>query len=189
MASEPNSTAPGVAPPDAAAHAAPGHWWARFESGPLLAFATALTLMATAIMVSEGFNRSVLSVSFFWAEESVRYLMIWAFVLTLGTAGRHGHHIRTELLVGAMPPRVRRAMNLLALLAGAAFSLVLLASSLPQLARYYTMGMVSESNLDLPTWIVFLAVPVGAVLFFLYYLGALQRALRGVDAFAADATP
>jgi TRAP-type C4-dicarboxylate transport system permease small subunit len=110
--------------------------------------------------------------------------MIWAFVLTLGTAGRQGHHIRTELLVDAMPPRVRRAMNLLALLAGVAFSAVLLASSLPQLQRYYTMGMVSESNLDLPTWIVFLAMPIGAALYLMYYLGALGRALRGADPFA-----
>lgn len=163
--------------------------WERIESGPVLAFATALTLLATAIMVSEGFNRSVFSISFFWAEESVRYLMIWAFVLTLGTAGRQGYHIRTELLVDAMPPWVRRAMNLLALLAGAAFSAVLLASSLPQLQRYYTMGMVSESNLDLPTWIVFLAMPIGAALYLLYYLGALRRALRGADPFAQDPTP
>jgi TRAP-type C4-dicarboxylate transport system permease small subunit len=172
--------------PDRAAPQAPARRsiWERIESGPVLTFATALTLFATAIMVSEGFNRSVFSVSFFWAEESVRYLMIWAFVLTLGTAGRQGHHIRTELLVDAMPPRVRRAMNLLALLAGVAFSAVLLASSLPQLQRYYTMGMVSESNLDLPTWIVFLAMPIGAALYLMYYLGALGRALRGADPFA-----
>lgn len=180
MASEHSSAAP---PPPPARRSA----WERFESGPVLAFATALSLLATAIMVSEGFNRSVFSVSFFWAEESVRYLMIWAFVLTLGTAGRRGHHIRTELLVDAMPPRVRRAMNLLAVVAGVAFSLVLLVSSLPQLQRYYTMGMVSESNLDLPTWIVFLALPVGAALYALYYLGALRRLLRGADPFAPGA--
>lgn len=181
MANEPGT----AAPPARARRSA----WERIESGPVLAFATALSLLATAIMVSEGFNRSVFSVSFFWAEESVRYLMIWAFVLTLGTAGRQGQHIRTELLVDAMPPRVRRAMNLVALLAGAAFSVVLLASSLPQLQRYYTMGMVSESNLDLPTWIVFLAMPIGAALYLLYYLGALRRALRGANPFAPDPAP
>ncbi len=32
--------------------------------------------------------------------------------------------------------------------------------------RYYTMGMVSESNLDIPQWIIFLAMPIGAALLF-----------------------
>jgi TRAP-type C4-dicarboxylate transport system permease small subunit len=158
-------------------------WWDRIESGPVLTVATIFFLASTAIMLSEGFNRSVFDVSFFWAEESVRYLMIWAFFLTLGVAGRRGHHIRTELLVDAMPRRVRYAMHIVSVAAGVVFCVMLFAASLPQLTRYYTMGMVSESNLDIPTWIIFLAMPIGAALLFLYYLGCLVRALRGENPF------
>lgn len=135
-------------------------------------------------MLSEGFNRSVRDVSFFWAEETVRFLMIWAFFLTLGVAGTRGLHIRTELLVDVMPVPVRRAMHLLAIIAGGLFSAVLFAASVPQLMRYYSMGMMSESSLDIPQWVVFLAMPLGAGLWFGYYLRCFSVWIRGGDAFA-----
>lgn len=157
--------------------------WDRFESGPVLDFAALLFVASTLVMLSEGFNRSLRDISFFWAEESVRYLMLWAFFLTLGVAGRRGHHIRTELLVDAMGPRLRRAMHYVSVLAGMLFSGVLFAASLPQLLRYYTMGMVSESNLDIPQWIVFLAMPIGALLLAGYYTGCLITLMRGREPF------
>lgn len=160
-------------------------WWDRIESGPVLTFSTILFVASTAIMLLEGFSRSFFDVSYFWAEESVRYLMIWAFFLTLGIAGRRGHHIRTELLVDAVPPRVRYWMHVISVAAGVMFCIVLFLAALPQVYRYYTMGMVSESNLDIPQWIVFLAMPIGAALLFLYYLGSLVRAIRGENPFTA----
>jgi len=160
-------------------------WWDRFESGPVLNLAALLFLASTLVMLSEGINRSFRDVSFFWAEELVRYLMIWAFFLTLGVAGRRGHHIRTEMLVDAMPPAIRRGMHFASVFAGMAFSVVLFASSIPQLLRYYTMGMVSESNLDIPQWIVFLAMPLGAALLGGYYLRSFVVLLRRGDPFAS----
>lgn len=159
-------------------------WWDRFESGSVLTIAAILFLASTVVMLSEGFNRSVRDVSFFWAEETVRFLMIWAFFLTLGVAGTRGLHIRTELLVDVMPVPVRRAMHLLAIIAGGLFSAVLFAASVPQLMRYYSMGMMSESSLDIPQWVVFLAMPLGAGLWFGYYLRCFSVWIRGGDAFA-----
>lgn len=160
-------------------------WWDRFEAGPVLNLAALAFIASTLVMLSEGLNRSFRDVSFFWAEESVRYLMMWAFFLTLGVAGTRGHHIRTEMLVDAMPPRIRKGMQYLSVIAGIAFSAVLLVASIPQLQRYYTMGMVSESNLDIPQWIVFLAMPLGAALLGGYYFRCLVVLVRGGEPFAA----
>src|SRR3546814_15707505 len=112
-------------------------------------------------MILEGFSRYVLNVSYFWAEESVRFLMVWAFFLTLGIAGFRQCHIRTELLVQRLPPAVQRAVWLLSCAAGMAFAFILAYSSIPQVQRFYSMGMVSESSLELPMWLLFLAMPVG----------------------------
>ncbi len=161
-------------------------WWDRFESGPVLNLAGVLFLASTLVMLSEGLNRSLRDVSFFWAEESVRYLMVWAFFLTLGVAGRRGMHIRTEMLVDAMPRGIRRAMHLGAVVAGLAFAAVLFAASMPQLVRYYTMGMVSESSLNIPQWVVFCAMPLGATLWFGYYVRCLVVWWRGGDAFVSS---
>lgn len=163
--------------------------WVRFESGALLGFATLLFLTATAIMLMEGAGRSFFDESYFWAEESVRYLMVWAFFLTLGAAGTAGNHIRTELLVERMPAGIRKAMNLLASAVGAGFSAALMYASIPQLHRYYTMGMMTESSLDLPMWFLFLAMPLGAALLLAYYLRCLVRVLRGEDPFATTHGP
>jgi TRAP-type C4-dicarboxylate transport system permease small subunit len=160
-------------------------WWDRFESGPVLGIAAILFAASTLIMLSEGLNRSLRDVSFFWAEESVRYLMIWAFFLTLGVAGRRGYHIRTELLVDHVSKRPRRAMHLLSVVAGLLFSAVLFGASIPQLMRYYTMGMMSESDLDIPQWIIFMAMPIGAALLFGYYARCLIVLLRGGDPFVS----
>jgi C4-dicarboxylate transporter, DctQ subunit len=160
-------------------------YWDRVESEWILPVASVLFIASTLIMLSEGINRSTRDVSFFWAEESVRFLMVWAFFLTLGLAGRKGMHIRTELLVDAMGPKVRRAMQLTSVVAGLLFAAVLFGSSLPQLWRYYTMGMMSESNLNIPQWVVFCAMPLGAALLFVYYLRCLISWSRGQDPFAA----
>ena len=159
-------------------------WWDRFESGPVLSIAAILFAASTLIMLSEGLNRSLRDVSFFWAEESVRYLMLWAFFLTLGLAGRRGYHIRTELLVDHVGRGPRRAMHFLSVAAGILFSIALFSASIPQLMRYYTMGMMSESDLDIPQWVIFMAMPLGAALLFGYYVRCLIVFFQGHDPFA-----
>jgi len=152
------------------------------------AVATVLMLAGTCIMVLEGFSRFFLGVSYFWAEESVRFLMLWAFFLTLGIAGLRQYHIRTELLVAKLPPKVQKATWVLACLLGMLFSWILGYSSIAQVQRYYTIGMLSESNLEIPMWIVFLAMPVGGIAMFLYYAQALWYAIRWADPFGSEIT-
>ena len=168
---------------DAPAATRRGSLWGRFECGLLLSLATLLAVGATLIMLVEAFSRGFLDHSYFWAEESVRYLMIWAFFLAIGAAGRKGMHIRTEMLVDALPPWGRWACNVLASLAGVVFSVVLFLASIPQVERYYTMGMMTESTLDLPMWALFLAMPIGAALLGIYYAGCVVRAFRGCNPF------
>lgn len=157
--------------------------WLAFERKVLLNVATVMFLVATAIMLFEGISRAAFDSSSFWAEEGVRYLMIWAFFLTLGVAGNAGNHIRTELLVERLGPRLQKACHVLSSLVGVAFCGLLFYASLPQVHRYYTMGMMTESNLDLPLWLLFLVMPLGALLFLAYYLRCLVIALKGNDPF------
>lgn len=167
--------------------------WLLFERKVLLRIATCMFLVAIAVMLFEGISRAFFDESWFWAEEAVRYLMVWAFFLTLGAAGNAGHHIRTELLVERLNPRLRKFCHVLASFIGVAFCALLFYASLPQVHRYYTMGMMTESNLDLPVWLLFLVMPLGALLYLTYYLRCLTRAWRGADPFprtdAAQDTP
>lgn len=163
--------------------------WERFESNVLLNIATIMFVGSCLVMLFEGGSRAFFDSSFFWAEESVRYLMVWAFFLTLGISGRAGHHIRTDLLVELMRPRLRRWANVLSSVAGIGFSVLLFCASIPQLERYHSMGMMTESNLNLPLWLLFMIMPIGAVLLATYYVRCLVKAMRGENPFAAGQMP
>ena len=160
--------------------------WGRLERGPLVGGATLLLLAATLIMLWEAGARAFFSHSYFWAEELVRFMIIWAFFLTLGAAGRGGYHIRTDLVTQMLSARLRIVCGVLAALIGLAFAVILFWGSLPQIRRYYTMGMLSESNLELPMWAVYMAMPIGAILYAIYYFGLLRSALSGRDPFSDD---
>lgn len=160
--------------------------WVRFETGPLTAIATVMFLGAVVIMLCESAGRAFFDHSAFWAEEAVRFLVVWAFFLTLGAAGSAGYHIRSDLLVTHLGRRAKLAAGGIAALAGLGFAIVLLIGSIPQVQRYYTMGMTSDSNLELPMWLVFLAMPIGAIFLAIFYLRLLARVARGTDPFADD---
>jgi hypothetical protein len=48
------------------------------------------------------------------------------------------------------------------------------------------MGMMSESDLEIPQLVVFLAMPIGSALFFGYYARWLIVFFRGRDPFATQ---
>ncbi|NLY34085.1 MAG: TRAP transporter small permease [Alcaligenaceae bacterium] len=141
--------------------------------------ATVFLLLSTSIMIVEGLSRFFFNVSYFWAEELVRFLMVWAFFLTLGIAGFRFYHIRTELLVQRLSAGMQKVTWLLAGVAGMVFAGILFYSSIFQVMRLHKMGMVSESNLEIPLWIVSLAL-------FMYYFMVAVYAWKRVDPFVSD---
>lgn len=162
-------------------------WWIFFEFKVLLNLSAAMLVLASFIMMFEGMGRAIVNTSYFWSEEAVRYLLVWAFFLTFGVAGRTGHHIRTDLFLTRLPKSLRRGCDGLASLFGLIFSGFMFYASIPQVIRYYKMGMMTESNLDLPMWLVFLAMPIGSALLFIYYLRCVYLVIKSKDPFSIDA--
>jgi C4-dicarboxylate transporter, DctQ subunit len=157
--------------------------WGRLEQRVILPIATAMFVASLVIMLGEGLSRFSVGQSYDWAEESVRLLMIWAVFLTLALAGRRGFHIRAELAVEAMPDRWRRFAHIVASLAGLGFSVTLLWAGWSQERHLWRLGMMTESTLDLPLWVVFISLPLGAALLVVYYIEAAVTAWKGGDPF------
>lgn len=157
--------------------------WGRIEQRLILPVATALFIASLLIMLAEGLSRFFLGNSYDWAEEAVRFLVIWAVLLTLAIAGRRGFHIRAEMLVEAMSPRPRRIANVIACLTGLGFAVILLWSGWTQVRHLWRVGMMTESTLDLPLWTIFLVLPLGALLLVVYYAEAIVAAAKGEDPF------
>ena len=160
--------------------------WGKFESKILVNIGVAMFLIATTIMLVEAFSRTFLNHSFFWAEEAVRYLFVWAFFLNIGVAGSKGYHIRTGMLVDTFNKPWKVAINSLVCLTGIGFGGILFYAALPHWRRFYTLGMMTESNLDIPLWVLFSVLPIGSVFLIVYYMASLWIALRGGDPFDVD---
>ncbi|MBK3735198.1 TRAP transporter small permease subunit [Azospirillum brasilense] len=156
-------------------------WWSFIEDRLLLNIATILMMAAIGIMFYEASSRSLLSESHWWAEELVRFLVVWSVLLSLGVGTRHGHYIRMDLLLNMLPHRVRLAFAWLNSLIGLAFSVLLVIAGFQEVAHLQAIGMFTESNLDLPLWTVRLVLPLGGVLYGFAFVGNIILLLRGHD--------
>lgn len=155
--------------------------WAIFEDHILLNLATAFMAGAMIVMFYEAASRSLLSESHWWAEELVRILVVWSVLLTLGTASRKHHFIRMDLLVRRLSEPWQRAASYLNACVGLGFSILLIVAGLREVQHLHFTGMLTDSNLYLPLWLVRLAMPIGGMLYALHFLGSLYALLKRHD--------
>ena len=139
-------------------------------SGGLLSLATIALVASLGTMLFESLSRFLVSKSFFWAEEFVRFSIIAMAFLSLAVAGTRGRHIRAEFFVSVFPRPIQVVAWVLSAIAGLAFSLVLAWSGWNQTSHLMRTMMRSESSLELPLWIIASFIPVGAALLAVYYI-------------------
>lgn len=148
----------------------------------LLDLATLLMAAAMLFMVFEASSRTAAARSHWWAEELVRFLVVWSVMLAAGSATRRGHFIAMDLLLDRLRPRPRLALQAAAFALAALFALALGAVAVVEVVHLHRIGMITESNLDLPLWLVRLALPLGALLYALAYGAECLRLARAARA-------
>ncbi|WP_075221304.1 TRAP transporter small permease [Acuticoccus yangtzensis] len=159
----------------------------RLGEGAILSVATLFMAVAMVVMVYEAVGRYVFAVSHWWAEELVRFCVVWSVLIAIGVANRHGHFIRMDLVVNLLGPTGRKLCGWVAVITGLVFCAVLFYASIISVQHLHRIGMRTDSNLDLPLWVVRLSLPIGAALYGLYYIWAAVEVARGRDPFAASA--
>lgn len=123
----------------------------------------------TMLMLSVGINfaniigRYVFSVSLYWAEEAMLFLMIGCVFLGASQAGWLGRHIRMDVVISLLPPRVRKAFDVLADLITIATCIAVAAVAWPVMTMFYELDQRSETA-NIPLVIPQSAVPIGVVL-------------------------
>lgn len=156
-------------------------WWAFIGNHIILNVATILMVAAIGVMFYEASSRSLLSESHWWAEELVRFLVVWSVLLAIGVGTRHGHFIRMDLLYDMLPRRARLGLAWLNCCIGLFFCGLLVVAGVQEVSHLHRIGMLTDSNLDLPLWLVRLILPLGGVFYGLAFLGNAVMLLRGVD--------
>lgn len=149
-------------------------------------FVTALALFAAALFVAAGcmLTYEVAARYFFvrptiWAAELSQLCLIWGSLVAAPWCLRERRHIRITALIQHLPRGPRIAIDIAAMLAVLVFSVFVVWKGWEIFWDSFVRGRTTGSMLDMPTWVVELAVPFGFAVLLLQSAIEIARAARG----------
>ena len=105
----------------------------------------------------------LLSLHFSWAQEACIYMFVWMAKFGAAYGVRTGIHVGVDVMVNHLPDRTRAKFIIFGLLAGAFFTGIVGsfgASFVWQLSHTDS----TSPDMELPMWLVYLAIPCGSFL-------------------------
>jgi C4-dicarboxylate transporter, DctQ subunit len=121
--------------------------------------------------------RAMAEINLTWAQEGCIYLFVWMAKFGAAYGVRTGIHVGVDVLVNRLRPEFQRVMILVALGAGALFTGIVGTLGARFVVHMYDTGQTS-ADLEMPMWIVYLAVPLGSYLMCFRFLQAMWRFVR-----------
>jgi C4-dicarboxylate transporter DctQ subunit len=117
-------------------------------------------------------------VSFNWTQELTIYLLIWMAKFGAAYGVRTGIHVGVDVLVRSLPQAWQRFFVIFSLASGAFFTAIIAWLGTRFVLRIHETGQVSP-DLEMPMWVVYLAVPLGSTLMCFRFLEVLANYLKG----------
>jgi C4-dicarboxylate transporter DctQ subunit len=113
-----------------------------------------------------------------WAQELTIYLFVWMAKFGAAYGVRTGIHVGVDVLINRLNTPLKKKFILFGLLAGASFTGIIAALGADFV--YELSGTSSTSEvLELPIWIVYLAIPLGSFLMCFRFLQVSWNFARG----------
>lgn len=162
--------------------------WTRFSRMlALLEDGTAgvLIIFASTMLCIQIGVRAIFNDSFSWAEESVRYAIIWMVFIASSIAFRHNAHIRIDVLRQCLPVVLQKPLQLLIIAICMAFSLLLLRYGTALTLQIEQFGQRSPA-LEAPMYLFYAAIPVSALLMLIRLGESLVQVLRNPSLVTSD---
>jgi len=110
-----------------------------------------------------------------YAEEVIVYLVIWAIMIVSSQLVRRDGHVRPDLVLRLLPPRVLRWVEIFNCLAAIVFCAALVWYGWQIVDTALLIDEHSSTDLQFPMWIYYLALPVGSALMVVRYAIRLVR--------------
>ncbi|MCF3933159.1 TRAP transporter small permease [Acuticoccus sp. M5D2P5] len=139
------------------------------------AMATVVVVIMVQVVLRYVFNDSLS-----WAEELVRYTIVWMSFLGAGMGIARGAHIVMGLLVGILPASMSIWAIRLGHVGAMVFAVFLLVAGTEHVLTVKGFGQVS-SAMRMPMWIVYLCLPLGALVFLMRLVEAMLRTFLPVE--------
>ncbi|MCP5263048.1 MAG: TRAP transporter small permease [Burkholderiaceae bacterium] len=151
-------------------------------AGAGMAVAAASLLLSLCLIGWAVVMRYVFNAAPVWVDEVVGFLLVAIVMLAAARTLRRGEHIGVDLLVDRLSPRARRWTQAWAALAVAVVACVLIINGWGTASLARMLGLVTEGNLEWPTWLLMLLMPVGGALMLLAAVEVFWRAVVGLPA-------
>jgi C4-dicarboxylate transporter DctQ subunit len=145
-----------------------GIYWLTQLADQLAALVCAFLIVATTIAVLS-YQQGIAIV---WLDDVLRMLLIWLVYLGAVSLCFHGDHISMDAIYVRMPPKLRRAIDIVVALLGVVLCAFITKIGYDSLERQIGYGTLSPSGY-LPNWPQSLAIPVCFALMTVAYLSYL----------------
>jgi TRAP-type C4-dicarboxylate transport system permease small subunit len=145
-----------------------------------LAVVAALLLLAMVVVVcADILLRNMTGAGVSWANETSEYAL---YVMTLLTAPwllRRGQHVRLDIVLTLLPPRLAWLLEAFGDMLGFAVSLVLVRYGLAMTFDSARIGAITIKNLVFPEWWLLAPLPAAFTLLAIEFIFRFQRLLAG----------
>lgn len=112
-----------------------------------------------------------------WAQEACIYLFIWMAKFGAAYGVRTGIHVGVDILAERLEGTARRTITTIAMSGGVIFTAILTLIGSDFVWHVRAGGQISP-DLEMPMWIIYLAVPLGSALMCFRFVQALVHYLR-----------
>jgi TRAP-type C4-dicarboxylate transport system permease small subunit len=119
---------------------------------------------------------SLASINLSWAQELATYMFVWMAKFGAALGVRIGIHVGVDVLVDRLSPGARKPVIVFALLCGALFTGVI--GTLGAVYVYELDADQVSQELEWPSWIIYLCIPLGSYLMCFRFLQVAWRFLR-----------
>ena len=116
------------------------------------------------------------SINLSWAQELATYMFVWMAKFGAALGVRTGIHVGVDVFVNRLTPAARKPVIVFALLCGALFTGVI--GTLGAVYVYKLDPDQVSPELEWPSWMIYLAIPLGSYLMCFRFLQVMWRFLR-----------
>ena len=116
--------------------------------------------------------KAINSIKLTWAQEACIYLFVWMAKFGAAYGVRIGIHVGVDILVERLKDPTKRIVTAIAMSGGILFTAILVWIG-TDFVYHVRLGGQTSPDLEMPMWIIYLAVPLGSALMCFRFIQAL----------------
>lgn len=134
-------------------------------------------LLVTFVLCINVLLRYVFNASSIWAEELIRYVMIWITFIGSSVCFRRGIHVGIDFILSFTSDRASRFVHMFVTLMSIVFMMFMFKFSLDLFLFSMKTGQITPA-MQIPLYWVYLAIPLSSILSLIYLIRILINLIR-----------